>query len=157
LIKEGFMMSDSMEICIIIILCVIGFSFIPGCVNQHPGQTSVKIVIPPDPESGIHHWINAINNKNVSRLYDLTPAVIKKQVTEEQFKLDNQDNLILKPGLTFKQEFTEITESVTGANATIKAQLILQNLNKGNESMSEIPVQYVFYLSYENGEWKVWT
>jgi hypothetical protein len=151
------MKSVSIQIWKLLICCIIGFSAISGCVHQNPKITSANNIIPPDPESGIQNWIDAVNSKNVSRLYDLAPGEIKKQVNEQQFKLDNHDNLILKPGLTFKPEFTEITKSVNRLNATIKAQLFLQNSNELNGSTSEIAVQYIFYLFFENGEWKVWT
>ena len=146
----------SSQICVILICCVIGLSVITGCVTQNHENLSVKGTIPPDPETGIQNWIDAVNNKNVSRLYELAPAEIKKQVIEPQFKKDNQDNLILKPGLTFETGYTVITKSVNGYNATIKAQLFLKNSKAVNGSPSEIHVQYLFYLFYEDGEWKIW-
>ena len=53
-----------------------------------------------DPETGIQEWVDAVNNKDIVRLYDLEPNEIKQEVSFGQFVTVNKDNAFLSQNAT---------------------------------------------------------
>ncbi len=109
----------------------------------------------PDPETGLQMWIDAINAKDINRLYTLSPNQIREQVTLEQFTKDNSDNYLLKPGYIFTK-YIIINETVNQTTAIIVADLPLQVPSQNSTQLKVIPINYKFFLIFEDGEWKIW-
>jgi hypothetical protein len=121
-------------------------------LNNKPGKSSVPL---PDPETGILNWINAVNGRNIDRVYDLAPDEIKQHVTLAQFKDDNLNNTYIQPGSAFL-DFNVIDKKQNGTYAQIITQVWYR---KSNQSVNgtPIPINYKFALYYQHGEWKIWT
>ena len=109
-----------------------------------------------DPETGIQNWIDAVNQRNIDRVYDLAPKQIKRQRTLDQFKEDNLNNTFLQPDHYF-MNYTVIDKRQNGTYAQIMAQVFLHQPADTGTTVSDIPIQYKFALFYEHGEWKIWT
>jgi hypothetical protein len=142
----------------VILLIILILVSATGCTtiqqNVLSGKTTARSI---DPETGIQSWMTAINQKDVSRLYNLAPDEIKQRVSYEQFVNGNKNNTLLKPGLTFTQ-YIVLNETFNDTAANIKAVLALQIPNSQNSTQAEtIGVNYDFILLFEHGEWKVWT
>ena len=111
----------------------------------------------PGPETGIEEWMDAVNHKDVNRLYTLAPDEIKQQVSYDQFVKDNKDNILFKPGWEFTN-YTVLNKTVNQSDARITAMLVLQKPVSENSTLVEsIPVYYTFILKYEESQWKAWT
>ena len=109
-----------------------------------------------DPEKGIQMWIDAVNEKNIDRLYNLTPDEIKQQRTLTQFKEDNINNTLLKPGYKFLN-WNVMDKKQNRTYAQILASLTLLKPADQGSPDQEIPVIYKFALYYQHDEWKSWT
>jgi len=110
-----------------------------------------------DPETGIQMWIEAVNEGDIDRLYDLAPDEIKEQRTLAQFKVDNLNNTFLQPGNYFIN-YNVIDKQQNATYAEIIAQVFFhQPANQQNTPGTDIPIQYKFALYYQHGEWKIWT
>jgi hypothetical protein len=132
-------------------------AFIVGGIYVLSSKIPPRQLIPlTNPETGIQNWIDAVNQRNIDRVYDLAPDEIKNQVTLVQFKEENVNNTILEPGFRFTN-FTVINKQQNATYAQILAQvLLLKPANQGTLG-TEIPIQYRFALYHEHGEWKIWT
>jgi hypothetical protein len=132
-------------------------ALIAGSVYVVDSKNTGKFSVPStDPETGIQEWIDAMNQRNIDRVYDLAPDEIKDQVTPEQFKMANINNTLLKPGNSFTS-YTVIEKKQNGTSAQITAQVILHIAsNQQNTHGTDVPVVDTFALLYQHGEWKVW-
>lgn len=109
-----------------------------------------------DSETGIQRWIDAINVRDIDRVYDLAPDEIKKQIPLAQFKKENINNTFLQPGNSFVN-FTPIEKKQNATSAQIIAQVFLHMPTNKLAQGSDIAIFYKFALYYEHGEWKIWT
>ena len=134
----------------------IGFT---GCLDIHNGGvpgvlTNNTTQVRPDPETGIVNWIQAINESNMPRLYELSPAYIRNNVSESDFTSINEKAPMLAPGTEISR-YEVVNKSVEDDSANIKA--IIGRTSVVNNTPETIPIFFNFSLSYENNEWKVWT
>ena len=133
---------------------LVGATVTMGCTGMVPSG-NVSTSVHPDPETGVVYWISAINDKNIPRLYELSPDSIRKNISEHDFILANQGNLFLKPGFKFLN-YKVANKTVEGDNATIEAILDASlNMQSGN-STQVTPLLFNFNLTYEDNEWKIW-
>jgi hypothetical protein len=136
------------RLCLVSI--VVFLVLVMGCIGSSGNLNSPSLPGYPEPETGIAYWIKAVNEKDVARLYSLSPEYIRHNVSKNDFVALNANNPLLKPG-------SQITDmevlNKTGDNnsAMIKAMLVQSSEN------ASIPIWYNFTLSFEDGEWKVWT
>lgn len=132
-------------------------ALIAGSVYILDSKNTGKFSVPStDPETGIQEWIDAMNQRNIDRVYDLAPDEIKNQVTPEQFKMANINNTLLTPGNSFSS-YTVMDKKQNGTSARIIAQVILHiPSNQQNTQSTDIPLVDTFALLYQHGEWKVW-
>jgi hypothetical protein len=138
---------------LIIILVFLGSAIVILNTKNIIAKSSVPST---DPETGIQKWIEAVNGRNVDRLYDLAPDEIKEQITLAQFKEDNINNTLFRPGYYFSN-YTLMDKKQNGTSAQILAGITLHQPKEQDSSGNEIPVLYKFALFYEHGEWKIWT
>ncbi len=140
-------------------MCILALVSISGCTTSMHSQLNSSVenatVALPDPETGLQMWIDAINAKDINRLYTLSPNQIREQVTLEQFTKDNSDNYLLKPGYIFTK-YIIINETVNQTTAIIVADLPLQVPSQNSTQLKVIPINYKFFLIFEDGEWKIW-
>jgi len=137
------------------IICIASAMLIAGCLSPGSDLFKSKKNIRPDPETGIQDWMDAVNQKDVSRIYDLAPGAIKSQINEEDFAKANADNLFLKPGVYFTG-YDVLDKTTDGYNASISAQVFMQKPDE-NGSIFTTALFYKFVLIYEGEEWKIWT
>jgi hypothetical protein len=137
---------------LLIILFIAGSTLV--LLNKKSGNFSIPLS---DPETGIQHWIDAVNGRNIDRVYDLAPDEIKQQITLDQFKKDNINNTLLSPGFYYVN-YTLIDKKQNGTYAQIVTQVFLhQSNNQTAFGQQDIPIGYRFVLFYQHGEWKIWT
>jgi|GEM_PF-1766799 hypothetical protein len=137
---------------LVLIALIIGSIYVLS--NKIPfGKSSSPLT---DPERGIQNWIEAVNQRNINRVYDLAPDEIKQQRTLAQFKEDNLNNTFLQPDHYFIN-YTVIDKKQNATYAQIIAQIFLHQPADQGTLGSEVPIQYKFALYYEHGEWKLWT
>ena len=103
------------------------------------------------PEASIAEWVSAVNNKDIPVLYDLSPTIIRSNISEQDFVRENADNMLLQPGIVFTH-LDILNKSSKGTKTIIQARIIMDTPTNKN-----IPVFITFYLVFENGKWKVWT
>jgi hypothetical protein len=126
-------------------------SSLPGSSINKPGVTSS------DPETGIQEWMDAVNHKDITRLYALAPDEIRQQVSYEQFVQANENNVLFSPAWEFTN-YTVLNKTINQSTSSIMAMLVLQKPVSENSTRYEsIPVYYTFILVYEDDQWKVWT
>jgi len=135
---------------LLVILIIGGSALI--LINK-PGTITVPST---DPETGLQNWIEAVNARNIDRVYDLAPDEIKQQVSLDQFRKDNMNNTLLQPGEKFLN-FSIYDRKQNGTYAQITAQVFLQQTPGKNSLGPEVPMQYKFALFFQHGEWKIWT
>ena len=140
------------------LVCILVLVSVSGCTTSLPGSSMNKTTVSsPVPETGIEEWMDAVNHKDVNRLYTLAPDEIKQQVSYDQFVKDNKDNILFKPGWEFTN-YTVLNKTVNQSDARITAMLVLQKPVSENSTLVEsIPVYYTFILKYEESQWKAWT
>jgi hypothetical protein len=141
-----------------IVVALFIFALAIGCTNIiHTNNQSQSRDFPQGaPETGIQNWINAINQKDIVRLYDLSPDEIKRELTLDQFREENSNNTLLQPGYGFVN-YTVVDKKQNGTYAQIFAQVWKQYPpNPQNKLGPEVPVYYTFALFYEHNEWKIW-
>ncbi len=128
-----------------------------GCTSTQSSEMN-KNPIPPDPETGIASWINAVNHKDAQQLYLLEPDDIKEEISYEQFAKANENNILLtNPDLKFTG-YGVLNRTVNQSTAKISAVLDLQKPVSDNSTQTEsIEVLYTFDLIYEDNQWKIWT
>ena len=120
--------------------------------NNHGAKYMVSFN---DPETGVKEWIDAVNEKNIVRVYDLAPDEVKGKRTLDQFKGENTNNILFGEG-NYLHNYSLLNKTQNGTYAQIIAQIFLhQQDNQGMDH--EIPIFYKFALFYEHGEWKIWT
>jgi hypothetical protein len=138
----------------LIALFIAGSIFVLLNSQNNNGKSSIPST---DPETGIQMWIEAVNGRNIDRLYDLAPDEIQQQVTLAQFKEENINNIFLQSGNKFLN-YSLIDKKQNGTYAQIMAQVWFQrSVNQSTLSTKEDPLQYKFALYYQHGEWKIWT
>ena len=127
------------------------FVFATGCTTfqqttAHPQSVTVS---QDRPETGIKNWLDAVNQKNVTRLYDLSPDEIKRQISFDQFREENLNNTLLKPGHGFVN-FTVINKEQNGTYSQIFAQVFerFPPDPENNTPGSDISIFYTFALFY---------
>ena len=138
---------------LLIVLFIIG-SFNVFLSKNPPAEKSQVPSV--DPEQGLQNWIEAVNGRNIDRIYDLSPDDIKQQRTLVQFREDNINNTILRPGYYFLN-YSVINKKQNGTYAQIIAQVFLHQPENSGSLGPEVPLQYKFALYYQHGEWKIWT
>ncbi len=121
-----------------------------GCLGSSANTGLTSQAGNTDPETGIGYWIKAVNEKDTARLYSLSPDYIRHNVSKKDFIALNTDNPLLKPGSQIT-DMEVLNKTVDNNSAAIRAMLVQSS---GNGS---IPIWYNFALSFEDGEWKVWT
>jgi hypothetical protein len=137
---------------LILVICLIGSVYVLEHKNME--KSSVPSA---DPETGIKMWIDAVNQRNIDRVYDLSPDQIKQQLTLPQMKENNLNNTLLQPGFRFT-DYKVVDKQQNGTNAKIAATLILQFPPSQESTEGKlVPVRYNFALFYQHGEWKIWT
>ena len=138
---------------LIIILIIAGGAIVILNTQNFITQSSVPST---DPETGLKMWIEAVNGRNIDRLYDLAPDEIKDQRTRDQFKNDNKNNILFKPG-NYLDNYTLLDKKQNATSAQIVAEISLHQPENQETPGQEIPIFYKFALFYEHGEWKIWT
>jgi len=149
--SNGFMIKSS--ICIGLLLLAIS----AGCILSTSPDGS-RSSSQQSPDTAIVSWIDAVNHKDLERLYLLAPDEIRNQISYEQFEMVNKNNkLLTDPNLTVTS-YTVINETANLSDAEAMTVLIMQRpVSENSTNMESIPVFYTFVMKYENSQWKVWT
>jgi hypothetical protein len=132
------------------------FTLACGCtaVNTTAGNTSPP---PPDPETGISAWIDAVNAHDVNGFYSLAPEEIQEQIPEQQFIAANMNNTLLQQDKSITG-YKILNETSNATMANIRVVLTLHQNVPGNSTQTETIALYLNFEEWlENGEWKVWT
>ncbi len=140
------------------VVCILVLVIISGCTSyQHDSSMNRTTISSSDPETGIQEWVAAVNNKDLGRLYDLSPDEIKTQMSWENFTAANENNEFLRPDETFT--FDSVMNKTGNATvANLKVILLLHKNTSANSTQSEtIPLYFNFIELFEHGEWKVWS
>jgi hypothetical protein len=137
-------------------LFILAFVSISGCTATMP-NTSQNVAVPnSDPQTGIQEWVDAVNNKDVARLYDLEPEGFKQGVSFSQFALLNKDNEFISPNSSLT-DYKILNETSDATVANIRVMVYWHGLKSQNSSQMEtVPLFFNFEESFENGEWRVW-
>jgi len=115
------------------------------------------IVAYSDPETGIQEWVDAVNNKDIVRLYDLEPNGFKQEVSFGQFVTVNKDNAFLSQNASVTG-YEILNETSNATTANIRVMVYWQGpVSPNSTQIQNISVFYNFEELFENGEWKVWT
>ena len=132
-----------------ILIAILSLScLLAGCTGIHGNGGSQPAV--PDPETCIAYWVKAVNDRDIGRLYSLSPGYIRNNVSLQEFSGLNRDNVLFSEGSAITG-MDVLNTTIDNNTASIRA-MIVHSSDKGN-----IPVWYNFTLTYEDGEWKVWT
>ena len=144
--------------CILVLfVCILALVSISGCMASLPASSMNKTIAAySDPETGIHDWVDAVNNKDIVRLYDLEPNEIKQYVSFKQFLTVNKDNEFLSQNATLTDyEILNKTSNATAANLRVVLYWY-GPVSPNSTHVETIPMFYNFEELFENGEWKVW-
>ena len=147
------MLSNNTWILLGVVLIVLAIGIV--CIVNNPNLSGKSPEKLPDPETGIHLWMNAMNTGNGDRLYDLAPDEIKEQMTLVQFQKDNLNNAFTHPGYVLNT-YHVIDKIQNGTYAQIVAEVYYQQTGTGGKTEMGAPIWYTFDLFYEHGEWKLW-
>ena len=143
-----------MVVCVVVGICAVILTC--GCTSANTSLQRENPT-PPDPETGIIAWMDAINAHDVSALYNLAPEEIRDQISLDQFAKANMNNSLMMPDKTITgYKILNETENTTMANARV-ALLLHQNVSSDSTQTETIPLYLNFEEYYENGEWRVWT
>jgi len=129
-----------------LILIAINFAFLD--VSTIPKQRT-------DPESGIYNWMGAMNTRDYARLYAISPSGIKQNISFNDFRSVNEDNIFFRDNVTFI-DFQVLNKTSTGNIISIEAALEASKADYLTKNVSNFVIFYGFDESYENNEWKVW-
>jgi hypothetical protein len=154
--KKNYWTEKKIGACVVLAMLLFAGIIVMGCTNPLTSNNSGFQKLRPDPETGIVNWMSAVNEKNIPRLYALSPDFVRRNVTEKEFIESNVGNPILQPGFIFTN-YEIINKTGEGNYARIKAILVATNSSISTNSSSGFPIFYNFILYYENGEWKAWT
>ena len=127
---------------------------VSGCMNT--AGTGLSSSAKPDPETGLDNWKNAINNKDIDRLYNLAPQTVRSQISKTDFIQVNKDNPLFVPGISVTG-YKIYNKSVNGNSARIVAAMYVTYYNITTQNSTVTPVYYTFNEDFEANEWKVWT
>lgn len=139
---------------VLIIILLVG----AGCIAQEGSSSPFRAGAAPDPESGIVHWIDAVNSRNYGSVYDLMPREKRAGISRNEYILLNRENPspFLTSGAVIHDYFV-LEKRVDGLNATVTAGLQTRSpsmeehaAEKGNT------VFFTFDLTFEDNEWKAW-
>ena len=139
----------------IISSCIVIFILLSGCIGLFSLPGVKKVNVRPDPESGISNWMEAMNSRDVARLYDLSPDTIQRQISLEEFKKANTDNPFFLRNVTFVK-YDVINKTAENDHAKIVAQLVMAQPQPGSANVTYTGIFYVFDENYQKNEWKVW-
>ena len=136
---------------IVVMFLLVGVASVFQNTGNSPGKNSSPSA---DPETGVRMWIDAVNQRNIERIYNLTPDEIKQQITITRFTENNVNNTLFQSG--YDPAGYRILDKQQ--NRTF-ARIVAEVPYRGNHPGPGIkaPLVYVFDLFYEHGEWKVWT
>jgi len=110
-----------------------------------------------DPETGIQEWVDAVNNNDIARLYELEPEGFKQEISFSQFVLVNRDNEFINPNASLTgYEILNKTSNATVANMRVMVYWH-GPVAPNSTQMQTIPMFFNFEELYENGQWRVWT
>ena len=110
----------------------------------------------PDPETAVAEWIDAVNVRNLNRLYLLSPAQFRKTISWNQFKTANENNSRLQPGYSYTG-FSVLDKNVSGESATMRVLIQVQQSSPENSTiMQSFSTMEHFGFTFEDGEWKIW-
>jgi hypothetical protein len=139
-------------------LCILALVSISGCTASLPGSSVNKTIAAySDPETGIHDWVDAINNKDIVKLYDLEPYGFKQEVSLTQFVTINQDNEFLSPNATLTG-YKILNETSNATAANLRVMVYWHGpVSPNSTQLQTVPIFYNFEELFENGEWKIWT
>jgi len=116
-------------------------------------KTSVSL---PDPKTGVYNWADAINNKDLPRLYDLEPDFIRQNVSFDQFAGVNVGNSFISPNSTLTSvEILNETSNATTANLIVVVYW-QGPISTNSTKMQTLPIYFKVEEFYEDNEWKVW-
>ncbi len=138
---------------LILILLIAGSVSVILNTRNSPEKSSVPLT---DPETGLQNWIEAVNGRNIDRVYNLFPDEIQQQRTLNQFKEDNINNTLLRQGSYFIN-YTVMDKKQNGTYAQLIAQVYLHQSVNQTTLGPDVPIYYKFGLYYQHGEWKIWT
>jgi hypothetical protein len=141
------MKSNQMLFRLINLLLIVLFILFVGCTEINKNEKSNV----DGPENSIATWVSAMNNKDVSQLYDLAPSEIRRNISRRDFVQANTENVLLKPGVIFSNP-TILKKTSDGKHASLFIQLTMEK-----PGSDPITVYYTFYLVNEKDGWKVWT
>lgn len=126
-----------------------------GCTSVSMSDFSKKSN-QPDPETGIVSWINAINNKDIARVYDLEPDEFKQKISLNQFVSANKDNSFMGPNSTITG-YTIVNKTNNATVANLVVVVYWQGpISPNSTKMQTLPIYYKFEEFYEDDEWKIW-
>ena len=146
--KILIIMSVVVGMCAMILMC--------GCTSANTSLQSENLT-PPDPETGITAWMDAINAHDVSALYNLAPEEIRDQISLDQFAKANVNNTLLSQDKAIV-DYKILNATSNATMADIYTMIVLkQNVSANSTQTETIPIYLNFEEWYENGEWKVWT
>ena len=132
---------------LLIVAIIIGGIYVLGSRNM-----AKTAVFSNDPETGIKMWIDAANQKDINRLYDLAPDEIKQQMTLARFEESNLNSSILQPGSSIAS-YDVIDKKQNGTFAQINARVFLLPPGaQGNLSQrSRSAIILTFFMNTGNG------
>ncbi|MFZ2074581.1 MAG: hypothetical protein WB986_04390 [Methanoregula sp.] len=150
-------MIKNIQDILFLFVCILALVSISGCMASLPGSSVNKTIVAySDPETGIHNWVDAVNSKDIVKLYDLEPYGFKQEVSLKQFVTVNQDNEFISPNATLTgYEILNKTSNATVANLRVVVYWY-GPVSPNSTQMETIPMFYNFEELFENGEWKVW-
>jgi hypothetical protein len=108
-----------------------------------------------NPESGIVNWMAAMNYHDSGRLYNLSPQIIKKQISKTEFIKVNEENGMFIDNITFV-DYTVLNRTQSNNGATLKVQMVMATPDRITGNVSYSGIFYTFNEYFENNEWKVW-
>lgn len=127
-----------------------------GCTASLQDTTNKTSVSPPNPETGIHNWADAVSNKDLARLYDLEPDYVKQKVSFDKFLGINKGNEFMNPNSTLTGvEILNETSNATVANLIV-AVYWQGPVPPNSTKIQNLTIYYNFEEFFEDGEWKVW-
>jgi len=126
-----------------------------GCIGESSLSVPRNDVSLTNPETGITNWMDAMNKHDASRLYDLSPDMIKKQISKPDFLKVNEQNGMFIDNISFV-DYSVLNETQNDKRAMIKAQLVMATPHPVSGNVTYSGIFYTFDEYYEKNEWKVW-
>jgi len=155
--EEDNRMAKNILYIIPLCLCILVLVSVCGCVGSLSDSSMNKTSAShSDPETGVQEWIEAVNNHNIVRLYDLEPDEVRQEISFNQFEDVNKDNNFISPNASLSG-YDILNET---SNATIANLIVVVNWNgpvsPNSTQLETMTIYYHFEEFFEDGEWKVW-